>query len=478
MLSLIRSVLKNDCLLDINKTVLVGVSGGVDSLCLLDILWHLNIPVIVAHYNHKLQPKSDLAAEKVAEIASKLKLKFVQGVGEVNIFAEESGLTLEEAARVMRYQFLFGEAERYDVQAVVVGHNADDQVETFLMHVLRGSGLKGLTGMKYRSIPSAWSENIPLVRPLLGVWRNEILKYLAEHNLEPIMDPSNKDVSFFRNRLRHELIPYLEEYNPKVRRVLWNTANIMQEDYAVLEGFMRDAWQECLLEQGEDYLGINHSVLKNKPIGVQRHVLRQAIGLVVPDIRDIDYEMTNRAISFLETTTKSGKCELNEMVQLLQEDNCLWVYSKYARLPESDWPQFIGNTALEVNVPGKLNLSENWVIEIAYIRYDDVIQDQIFSNHNPLCVFIDADKVKYPLVVRNRRPGDRITPLGMGGRSMKLAHFMVNAKVPKRARENWPLICDSDEILWVPGYRVSHYSRVSRDTKEIMCLNIKKRNRD
>jgi tRNA(Ile)-lysidine synthase len=165
MLRDLRSVLDTKCQLDLNKPVLVGVSGGADSLCLLDVLWRLRFPLIIAHYNHKLRPEADFAADQVEEFASKLNIEYVLGVGDVDKFAKDDALSID----------------------VVVGHNADDQVETVLMHMLRGSGLKGLTGMKYRTLPSPWSEDIPLVRPLLRVWRDEILLYLAERQLHPII---------------------------------------------------------------------------------------------------------------------------------------------------------------------------------------------------------------------------------------------------------------------------------------------------
>ena len=268
MLSRLRPVLIKDCHLEFNQKALVGVSGGADSLFLLDVLWRLEIPLIVTHYNHQLQPNADEAALIVKSLASKLNLKFVGGKGDVKKIAEEGGYSIEEAARILRYRFLFSKAKFFNAQAVIVGHNADDQVETLLMHLITGSGLKGLSGMSYRSLPMPWSKNIPLVRPLLGVWRDEILAYLAERNLEPIKDPSNQDTTFLRNRVRHELIPSLEEYNPKVRQAIWNTANILHEDLSILESSFGEAWLECLLEEGSTFISFNIYILKKQPVGI------------------------------------------------------------------------------------------------------------------------------------------------------------------------------------------------------------------
>ena len=145
-------------------------------------------------------------------------LSFVLGCTDVSALAEEQKLSIEEAARVARYRFLFEQARQLKAQAVAVAHNADDQVETVLMHLLRGAGLGGLKGMPYRAILPVWDEAIPLVRPLLGVWRSEIEVYCRQHSLEPIEDASNQDTTFFRNRLRHQLLPTLQEYNPQGQR--------------------------------------------------------------------------------------------------------------------------------------------------------------------------------------------------------------------------------------------------------------------
>ena len=212
MLDHIQSTLERDCQILPDKQILVGVSGGADSLCLLDILIRLGYPVLVAHFNHLLRPEASDDARAVEGIADMLKVPLVLGEGSANDYAQEHNLSIEESARNLRYRFLFKRAEIHDAKAVAVAHNADDQVETVLMHLLRGAGLDGLTGMPYRALPNPWSETIPLVRPLLGIWRTEIETYCTERELNPVIDRSNIDTTFFRNRLRHELIPELDTY--------------------------------------------------------------------------------------------------------------------------------------------------------------------------------------------------------------------------------------------------------------------------
>jgi tRNA(Ile)-lysidine synthase len=190
------SALKEKCLLDPGLPVLVGVSGGPDSLCMLDMLHQLGYPVIVAHLDHSLRAESAQEAEQLRQLAQSIGLTFVLERNDVDSYATSHSLSIEEAAREARYQFLFEQARQHQAQAVAVGHTANDQVETVLMHLLRGSGLPGLRGMSYRSLPNPWSKNIPLVRPLLGVWREEILAHLEQNGLVPTLDASNLDTRF------------------------------------------------------------------------------------------------------------------------------------------------------------------------------------------------------------------------------------------------------------------------------------------
>jgi tRNA(Ile)-lysidine synthase len=231
----IRSLLESECGLQSEKPVLVGVSGGPDSLCLADVLESLGYSLVIAHFNHQLRPQAGDDARVVEEFAGKRGIPFVLGSEKVGEFAESHHLSLEEAARICRYRFLFSQAEAAGAQAVAVAHNADDQVETVLMHLLRGSGLSGLRGMPYRSLTTEWSSTIPLVRPLLGVWREEINEYCAVRQLQPVTDLSNQDTTFYRNRLRHELVPYLQHYNPQAKERIWKMANVLAADYEVLE---------------------------------------------------------------------------------------------------------------------------------------------------------------------------------------------------------------------------------------------------
>ncbi|MES0361373.1 MAG: tRNA lysidine(34) synthetase TilS, partial [Anaerolineales bacterium] len=282
-------ILRDECQLDPAEPIVVGVSGGPDSLCTLDVLERCGYSPVVAHFNHQLRPEAEAESEIIRQLAENRKLPFIKGADDVAARAEKRHESLEEAARNARYHFLFASAKSVAAQAVAVGHSADDQAETVLMHLLRGAGMDGLSGMEFRALPNAWSEKIPLVRPLLGVWRAQIMEYCQEQGFDPIIDATNEDQTFFRNRLRHELLPILESYNPSIRKLLWRTAEVMQGDRELVNQAVDTAWQECLVSEGSNYVVIDPQRASQQSLSVQRHLIRRAIGSLRPGLRDIGF---------------------------------------------------------------------------------------------------------------------------------------------------------------------------------------------
>ena len=224
-----QQILITRCQIDLGKPLLAAVSGGPDSLCLADLLNQLHIAVVIAHFDHQLRPSSATEVEMIRSYAERNHNEFTSGSMDVKHFAESQKLSIEEAARKARYTFLFEEAKKYKAQAVVTGHTADDQVETILMHLLRGSGAEGLQGMAFFSSGKVWDSMIPLARPLLNTWRSETIAYCREHQLEPVTDETNSETKYYRNRIRLELIPLLETYNPRFKENLLKTADVIRE---------------------------------------------------------------------------------------------------------------------------------------------------------------------------------------------------------------------------------------------------------
>src|ERR1043165_6703690 len=282
MLENIQSMLQDQCGLSRESPVIVGVSGGPDSLCLMSVLRKAGYHTIVAHFNHKLRPDSDTDANIVEQTAARLNLASVIESGDVRAYADSEKLSIEEAARIMRYRFLMRQAHRLNAQAVAVGHTADDQVETVLMHFIRGAGLAGLKGMNYRTVIHMFDPQIPVVRPLLDTWREETVVYCASNGFRPRHDPSNASLDFFRNRLRHLLIPTLESYNQRFREVVWRTSRALAADYEILASVLDEAWKTCVVQQTTGFITFDSSALTKQPLGLQRNLIRRAIEVVHP----------------------------------------------------------------------------------------------------------------------------------------------------------------------------------------------------
>lgn len=455
-----------------DAAILVGVSGGPDSLVLLDVLRRLGQPVLVAHFDHHLRPESGQEAAFVADFASRHGLKFVSGEADTLGYARQKGLSIEEAARILRYQFLFRSAQEIGVPAVAVAHSADDQVETVLMHLLRGAGLAGLRGMEAVSLPNEWSQTIALLRPLLGTRREEILAYCQAHDLHPVEDASNQQTKYYRNRIRHELVPLLESYNPAARRLLWQMAESLAQDYQVIAQQVEGALPAVIMQQGEGFLGISSGELASLLPGLQRHVWRRLLGMLLPGLRDVGYEVVLRALEFA-AQPDLPQIDLTGGLRLIREGNLLWLVKERAELPEYRGPQLALGERLQLTLPGDIQLQHGWMLSARIVPALEARQ-QAEHNRDVFQAWLDADLLQQPMQVRERLPGDRITPLGMGGQSIKISDLMINHKLPRRARQNWPLVVSDSEIVWAPGFCLSHHARLQAETVRAVHLRIYK----
>lgn len=463
----LNHILVEICRLDRSRPLLVGFSGGADSQYLAGELHALGWKLIIAHFDHALRPDSAVDAEEARRFAARLQAPFVTAREDVGVYAQRSGLSLEEAARNRRYRFLFAQAETLEIQAVAVAHTANDQVETVLMHFLRGSGLSGLAGMSYSFLPNPWSRTIPLVRPLLGIWREEIDAENERQGRRAIEDPSNRDLRFYRNRLRHELLPYLAGYNPAIRSVLWRTADVLREDESLLENLTREAWERCGFTQGEGWVSFSPQTLLAQPFALQRRLLRRGISCLRPGLRDIGLQTVDRGLEFLRQG-EAQQTDLSSGLFLLRDGPRVYLASWEADLPRAAWPQLDTEAELFLDVPGGVPLAAGWRLNA---RIEPVTGGQPPAGYgDPYQAWLDVETLQRPLQVRTRRPGDRIQPLGMENGSQKISDLMINAKLPERARSRWPLLLSGDEVAWVPGVRMAQTFRLRPDTTRAVHL--------
>ncbi len=472
MLEQVEKVLREHCGLSKDRLIVVGLSGGPDSLCLLHLLARAGYPIRAAHFNHHLRPESGLEAAKVAEIAAGLGIEFVLGEGDVRGCARDRGLSIEAAARELRYGFLFSQARACGAQALAVGHTADDQVETILMHFVRGSGLRGLGGMSHRTIVRTLDPSIPIVRPLLDVWHAETEQYCESNGLVPLRDASNASVEFMRNRIRLELIPLLETYNPQIRQTILRNSSVLASDQALLDELLNTPWREVVFRGGETFLAFDLARLEQCSLAVRRQLLLRAARHLEPG-EQIDSAVLNRALEFI-SGSRGRRADFAAGLSLYRESSALYMAKSGAELPAEAWPQLpLGVDSLAVSIPGRVALSDGWLLETnSYPRTFPADAEVLRSQVDRFCADMDRACLPSSLQVRVRRPGDRIQPLGLGGHSQKLSDFFVNAKVPARARGRWPLVCSGETVVWVPGVRMAEPFRLTAESRQVarFCL--------
>ena len=448
------------------ETVVVGVSGGADSTALLLLLTalapKLYVNVRAACFDHQLRGRKASQNERdaVTDLADSLGVPLTTGAGDVRAYAREKRLGIEEAARELRYDFLARTAQECGARTVAVGHTADDQAETVLMHILRGSGLSGLAGMLPRSPwPTATSEgrDLALVRPLLDVRRSETEAYCRETGHEPLADPSNRSLRFRRNVVRYELLPLLREHVRGVDAALLRLARAAALEREALEAAAcASACSAAAAEEGTVRLSL--AALQETPAGLLPHVMRLAASRLLGDVRDIG-ERHLLAMSAAARKPVGTALDLPRGLHLRVD------YDEIVVTVGESEPE-IGALPIEgvaLAVPGSTSVG-GWRFEASILE-----GDRSSATESEWEARVDANSIKGRLVARRRRPGDRVQPLGMAGEK-KLQDVFVDAKVPRRQRDSVPVVCDDAGIVWVAGYRIAERVRVSASTRRLLRL--------
>ncbi len=460
----------------IEPPIIVGVSGGVDSMVLLHAMMVKNYALIAAHFNHKLREGSEKEAELLKEFCLEEGLPFRVGSGDVRGYAEENNLSIEEAGRILRYQFLFEVARVEKAGAVAVAHHADDQIETILMNLLRGAGAKGLAGMKPISVPNSWSSTIPVVRPLLDFDKAQLIKYQEEHQLPVIEDLSNADESFFRNRIRHTLLPQLEELKPGVRSRLLQTSEILGAEDQALEFFTLLAWKTCLNSKGASYVQLNRDELLEYPVAIQRRLIRTALRTLRPEYRELSFNHVEAALEFVRDPSRKSSNWVAK-VNLSQSPKRVVLSTWETDLVKDQFPQLLDGKEILLAEGQQFALGNGWYLDLQSAAYSAGQFEELEIPGEDFMVWMDRKALLPGGVLRVRQEGDIIKPLGMGGKSMKLSDLMINEKIPAPYREKWPIVGKGDEILWVPGGRLSWEAKITEKTDSAVELRfIRKKN--
>ena len=444
--------------------LVVAVSGGPDSLALLLLLNKLRetlgLTLHAAHLDHGIRGESaERDALFVEETAAGLGLPVTLGKEDVKSYMAGRGLSTEEAAREVRYAFLSRVAAEQGAACVALGHTADDQAETVLMHILRGSGLTGLAGMSPLSYrPSAQGGGrTALLRPLLDVTREETAAYCRWKGVTPRDDPTNRSLEFTRNRTRLELIPFLANYNPRIREALLRLSASAVHDQGYIFAEAKQAMGALAAADGDGVLLEREGFAASHP-AIKRRLLRLAYQEITGSAEGLEHSHVEGMVRLSERGA-GRSLDLPEGITFSVGYDYLALSANAAGARGR--PVLRGEHPLPV--PGAIRIP-GWNITATLQAYDGKPQ-----NAGAYTARLDAERVGLSLLVRGRRPGDRFAPLGMAG-SKKLQDFMVDARITAEARDGVPLVVSEEGIAWVVGHRIAHWARVTGDTHKVLAL--------
>jgi len=446
--------------------LVVAVSGGPDSVCLLHLLnqlkAELGILLHATHLNHMLRGHdSDADAVYVVELCVNLGVPVTVERRDVSAYQEEQHCSLEEAARHVRYTFLHEVAVSQGADRVAVAHTADDQAETILLHLVRGSGLRGLRGMQPLSFWKTGSgEKLTVVRPLLEVRHAETEAYCQTHQLSPCYDTSNMSPVFLRNRLRQELLPLLEKYNPSINEALLRTGHLLDDDYSFIEELAGPLWAEVASREQAN-LVLNSAKLISLHPSLQRYLLRRALEEFLGTLKDIEAVHIEQMRTALTSRRRVGKSISLPGGLMLAID---YRKATLSYDPEALCPLPVLEGLHAVKLSGDTVLP-GWLIKARELPGKDAPLEQ--TSRWQAC--FDLDKLSAALAVRGRRRGDRFQPLGLA-QPQKLQDFMVNAKISRIWRDRVPLVVSGEDIIWVAGWRIAEPVKVTPQTKRVLCL--------
>ena len=437
--------------------VVVALSGGADSVGLLHVLLELQergalVVAGVAHFNHQLRGEDADGDERFCSaLATSLGLPFESGRGDVRTIARDDKRSIEDAARRARYAFLEAAVRRLDAAAVAVGHTLDDQAETFLLRLLRGAGSRGLAGIR----PKAGL----VIRPLIDVRRLDLQEYVAERRLAHREDATNADVGIPRNRVRHELIPYLErEFSPGIVEVLAREAASAREDEEKLHAEAIDLAGSIVLTNAAHTVSkVDARQLTLLHPALAARVAREALARQAAD-RFIGFEHIQRFLEFAANAEAGAALSLPGQ-QAMHDGQWISLGPEPGRGPK-DGAEF----RFPLSIPGEVLLSrQGLAVSAAWGSEGEAGWPAVLG-----CLVSGA---KLPLAVRSRRPGDRFQPPGLGGRSKKLQDYLVDRKVARAERDLLPLVVDGDDrIVWIVGHAVSEDFRAGAPSNGVISL--------
>lgn len=446
-----RKCIDRYLMLSSGETILIGLSGGPDSVCLLHLLWELkdelSLGLCAAYIDHGFRPSETPGEIEFCKgLCEALSVPFKVRSVDVMGYSKERGLSKQEAARFLRYEALKEIATEIGASKIALGHTADDQVETFFINILRGSGSRGLSG-----IPPV-RENI--IRPLIEIGRTEIEEYLDEKGLSYIVDSSNLRKDYLRNWIRLSLIPELKRINPSLTETMTRMMEILREEEGYFDIHITKALMRIIWKKREGYIELFLSPMETLEKVILRRVLRRAID-EIKGLREIGFAHIEEIIELI----KKGKA--GDRIYLPNDLRVIKGYSTLIITREP--PVRIGSYTLRV--PGEVAIKE-----IGMMIRAEILDRVEGLGDGRYILILDADRTGQDLLIRPRERGDFFYPLGLGRRK-KLQDFFVDEKVPRDERDAIPLVLSGNDIIWIVGFRGDERFKVTESTKRFLRLS-------
>jgi tRNA(Ile)-lysidine synthase len=445
----VGETIKQHRLLKRGDSVLVALSGGPDSVALLHLLCEFKakyrINLAVAHLDHGIRRESASEREFCRRLCRRLKVKFHSKKVNVPALSEKTGLSLEEAGRQARYDYFDCLCQRFGYSRVATGHTADDSVETIIFNMIRGSGLRGIAG-----IPAKRGK---IIRPLIDIGKDEIVRWLKASRIEYIIDRTNLSTAFARNMIRRRIIPQLEKLNPKARRNILRMAKIAAEEVEFTDSVAVSVFEKALMQAGKSKIALDLGKLRGYDRKLRKRVIGEAyVRLNGSRTRPLS-ESLERAAGLLDGRY-GARAPLGRNIWIEKSHGRIFVFKEAARRKE-----------IPLTIPGMTEIPDSGVLlEAEILRRSQVKR----LKTDPDTALLDYESVKNA-VVRFWRKGDRIRPFGMRGRRL-LSDVFTDRKIPSLERGEKPLVVVDGNIAWVAGVMISDDFKVGPETKEVLRI--------
>ena len=470
----VQQIIEEFAMIESKDSVLVAVSGGPDSVALLHAMIELagdyHARLGVAHLNHGLRKAAaDRDAEFVAKLADRYHLPVHIHKEDVRQHRRRMSMSLEETARVVRYDFLARVAKTRGYRKIALGHHADDNAESVIMYILRGSGPQGISGIS--------PVRGQIIRPFIRLTRSEIESYLETHRIDYRIDHSNQEDTFERNRIRHQLLPMLRrEYNPNISGALNRLAEISRDEENWLRNQLRPFYDRSCTTATPGVVRLSVQALDNIHVAAARRIVRLAIEKIKGDMRRINFRHIEAVISLARRSITTASIDLPDRVRVFRSENAITVCRESKPLrqrppAETLFPRV--DYHLVIPAPRKEPVVVTIDAVSLKLRFSVLSIHQVpdFRSAGQMLAFFDMNRLSFPLTLRSVQPGDRFRPLGTAGRQ-KVNKFFIDHKIPRAHRSGCPILVSQEHIIWLVGHRIDEYAKVRASTHRVLKVEL------